>query len=110
MKNIVRPVRVFAIDLGTTGEYLTSAEDLLRRALQLDPNNVDALAAEGWVDMDLGAGFITDDRAARLTSAETRAIKALSLAPNHAFAHLLLGSFYSAVNRDYDAIPSSSMH
>src|SRR6185312_15250873 len=70
-------------------EYLKPAEDLLQRALQLDPNNVDALAAKGWVDMDFGAGFMADDRAARLESAAAVAIKALSLAPNHAFAHLV---------------------
>src|SRR5712691_10729091 len=92
------------INRGSTAEYLKPAEVFLKRALQLDPNNVDALAANGWVDMDLGAGFMADDRAARLASAEAVAIKALSLAPNHAFAHLVLGSFYSAVNRGEDAI------
>jgi hypothetical protein len=49
---------------GSTAEYLKPAEGLLERALALDPNNVDALAAKGWVDMDLGAGFMTDDHAA----------------------------------------------
>jgi len=92
------------INRGSTAEYLRPAEAFLERALQLDPSNVDALAAKGWVDMDFGAGFITDDRAARLASAEAVAIKALSLAPDHAFAHLVLGSFYSAVNRGEEAI------
>ena len=54
--------------------------------------------------MDFGAGFMADDRAARLASVEAAAIKTLSLAPNHAFAHLVLGSFYSAVNRGDEAI------
>jgi TolB-like protein len=92
------------INRGSTAEYLKPAEALLERALALDPNNVDALAAKGWVDMDLGAGFMTDDHAARLVSAEATAIKALSLAPNHAWAHLVLGSFYNTVNRGADAI------
>jgi TolB-like protein len=70
------------INRGSTAEYLKSAEAFLERALQLDPNNVDALAAKGWVDMDFGAGFMADDRAARLASAEAVAIKALSLGPN----------------------------
>jgi hypothetical protein len=39
-----------------------------------------------------------------LPSAEAVAIKALSLAPDHAFAHLVLGSSYSAVNRGEEAI------
>src|SRR5204863_9658358 len=92
------------INRGSTAEYLRPAEAFLERALQLDPSNVDALAAKGWVDMDFGAGFITDDRTARLASAEALAIKALSLPPNHAFAHLVLGSFYRAVNRCEEAI------
>jgi TolB-like protein len=89
---------------GSTAEYLKPAEALLEHALALDPNNVDALAAKGWADMDLGAGFITGDHAARLASAEAAAIKALSLAPNHAWAHLVLGSFYNTVNRGAEAI------
>jgi len=89
---------------GSTAAYLKSAEALLERALELDPNNVDALAAKGWVDIDLGAGFMTDEHAARLLSAEATAIKALSLAPNHAWAHLVLGSFYNTVNRGAEAI------
>src|SRR6266481_6237702 len=48
------------INRGSTAEYLKPAEAFLERALQLDPSNVDALAAKGWVDMDFGAGFITD--------------------------------------------------
>ena len=92
------------INRGSTTEYLKPAEALLQRALQLDPNNVDALAAKGWVEMDFGAGFMADDRTARLASAEASATKALSLAPDHAFAHLVLGSFYSAVNRSDEAI------
>ncbi len=92
------------INRGSTAEYLKPAEALLQRALQLDPNNVDALAAKGWVDMDFGAGFMADDRPGRLASAEASATKALSLAPGHAFAHLVLGSFHSAVNRSDEAI------
>jgi TolB-like protein/Flp pilus assembly protein TadD len=92
------------INRGSTAEYLKPAEAFLERALQLDPNNVDALAAKGWVDMDFSAGFMADDRAVRLASAEAVAIKALSLAPNHAFAHLVLGSFYNTVNRGDEAI------
>ena len=92
------------INRGSIAEYLKPAEALLQLAPQLDPNNVDALAAKGWVDMDFGAGFMADDRAARLASAQAGATKALSLAPDHALAHLVLGSFYSAVNRSDEAI------
>jgi TolB-like protein len=89
---------------GSTTDYLKPAEALLQRALQLDPNNVDALAAWGWVEMDLGAGFMADNHPARLASVEASAVKALSLAPDHAFAHLTLGSFYNTVDRNDEAI------
>jgi TolB-like protein/Flp pilus assembly protein TadD len=93
------------INRGPSAEYLKPAEALLRQALQLDPNNVDALAAMGWVDLYFGAGYVADDRpAARLASAEANATRALSLAPDHAFAHLVLGTFYGAVNRGDEAI------
>ena len=46
----------------------------------------------------------TGDYDTRLASAEAAAIKALSLAPNHAWAHLVLGSFYNTVNRGAEAI------
>ena len=42
---------------------------------------------------------MTDDRAARLAAAEAALIKALSLAPNHALAHLLLGIVQIFTNR-----------
>ena len=63
------------INRGSTAEYLKRAEAFLQCALQLDPNNVDALAAKGWVDMDFGAGFMADDRTTRLASAQTAASK-----------------------------------
>src|SRR5205085_1639235 len=86
---------------GSTAEYLKPAEALLERALALDPDNVDALAATGWVNMQFGAGFMTDDRTTRLAAAEATAIKALSLLPNHALAHLMLASFHSDANRNF---------
>jgi TolB-like protein/cytochrome c-type biogenesis protein CcmH/NrfG len=92
------------INKGSTTDYLKPAEALLQQALQLDPNNVDALAARGWVQMDLGAGFMADDRSTRLASVEASATKALSLAPDHAFAHLVLGSFYNTIDRSDEAI------
>ena len=39
----------------------------------------------------LGASFMTDDWSARLAAAETTITKVLSLAPNHALAHVILG-------------------
>ena len=43
--------------------------------------------------------FLADDRAARLAAAEATLTKVLSLAPNHAMAHCLLGLVQIFSNR-----------
>jgi TolB-like protein len=76
---------------GISPEHTAQARGFYERALALDPGNIEALVGVVIVDVTFGPGFLADDRAARLTSAEAAATKALSLAPNHAMAHLLLG-------------------
>ena len=76
---------------GISPEYAAQARGFYERALALDPGNIEALVGMGTVDVTFGPGFLSDDREARLVSAEAAATKALSLAPNHAMAHLLLG-------------------
>jgi TolB-like protein len=61
------------------------------RALELDPNNVDALVARSWIDLDLVGNWLSDDRRERLMSAEAYVDKALKLRPDSAAAHLALG-------------------
>jgi len=51
------------------------------------------------VDVVVGAGFFTNDRAAHLAAAEATSVRVLSLAPNHAFAHLMLGNVLIRTNR-----------
>ena len=46
-----------------------------------------------------GAYFMTDDRAARLAAAEAALTKVLSLVPNHAMAHCVLGLVQIFTNR-----------
>jgi TolB-like protein len=60
-------------------------------ALALDPGNVDALVGQGRVDAQMVGGGLADDRAARLLSAEAALNKALSIAPNHPWAHTWMG-------------------
>ncbi len=83
---------------GFAPEYMTQARDFFERSLALDPNNIDAMVFVA-VHIVVGAGFQTDDRAAHLAVAETTLTKALSHAPNHAFAHLALGVVQSTTNR-----------
>ena len=84
---------------GQTLEKLTQARSFFQRALALDPRNIQALVDTAMVDLSIGNGFLTDDRTARLAAAETALIKALSLAPQHAAAHALLGVAQIITNR-----------
>jgi TolB-like protein/Tfp pilus assembly protein PilF len=84
---------------GLTPEYMAEARELFERALTLDPGNVEALVGMAYVDMAVAGAFMTDDRAARLAAAETTLMNALSRSPDHAFAHMLLGSVKMYANR-----------
>ncbi|KRR29394.1 adenylate/guanylate cyclase domain-containing protein [Bradyrhizobium retamae] len=84
---------------GLSPEHMTQAGGFFQRALVIDPRNVEALVGTAQVNIAIGAGFLTDDRAARCSAAETKAINALSLAPDHAAAHLVLGFVYIFTNR-----------
>jgi TolB-like protein len=61
-------------------------------ALELDPNNVDALVARAWIDLAFVGGWLSDDRRERLLSAEAYVDKALKLSPDSAAAHYALGA------------------
>jgi TolB-like protein/class 3 adenylate cyclase/Flp pilus assembly protein TadD len=87
------------LNKGTTPEHMTRAGDFFERALVIDPRSVGALLGRATVDLMLGGSLLTDDRAARFSAAETNAIKALSLAPDRADAHLALGIVYSCTSR-----------
>jgi hypothetical protein len=67
--------------------------------LTLDPRNVEALIGLANVNGALAATFVADNREERLTSAETALIKALSIAPDHAGAHVLMGVVQVYTNR-----------
>ena len=84
---------------GRPPEHMAQARGFFERALALDPKNIEALVGMAQVELSSGGGFLTDDRAARFAAAETNVIKALSLAPDHASAHLVLGLFHIFTNR-----------
>jgi TolB-like protein/class 3 adenylate cyclase len=84
---------------GLTPEHLTEARGFFERALAIDPRCVAALVGAASADATMGAYLLTDDRAARCAAAETNAINALSLAPDHAVAHFILGTVYILTNR-----------
>ena len=80
-----------SLNKGNTPDYLVQARGYFERALALDPGNVEALVWGAYVDTLKASLYAGDDRAERLAAAETALAKALSLAPEHAWAHLSLG-------------------
>jgi tetratricopeptide (TPR) repeat protein len=70
---------------------MAQARSFFEKAMALDPGNVEAIVGLARVDATTGAALMTDDGSARLAAAETTITKALTLAPNHASAHMLLG-------------------
>jgi TolB-like protein/class 3 adenylate cyclase/Flp pilus assembly protein TadD len=89
---------------GPTHEHLSQARGFFERALAIDPRNVEALVGMANVDAAMGSYMLTDDRLARLAAAEANAIKALSLDPDQALAHRILGTVYNVTNRAAQAI------
>jgi TolB-like protein/class 3 adenylate cyclase len=76
---------------GVTADNLAEARRLFERAAALDPANVWGLIGLASVDIQVAMSFLTDDPTARLAAAEEALTMALSLAPENALAHLLLG-------------------
>ena len=87
------------VNKGVTFESMTKAHEFFERALKLDPANADALAGIAQVEANFAISLSTDDKAARFAAAEAAATRALSLAPDHALAHLVLGMVLGFTNR-----------
>jgi TolB-like protein/class 3 adenylate cyclase len=89
---------------GLTNEHMAQARGLFERALALDPGNVEALVGTAVVDFNRGVTFSIDDQTASLTAAETTLIKVLSMAPQHAQAHMYLGVVHIFTSRAAQSI------
>jgi TolB-like protein/class 3 adenylate cyclase len=87
------------VNKGVTFESMNKAHSFFERALALDPSNVDALAGMAQVEANFAISLSTDDKVARFAAAEAAATRALSLAPDHALAHLSLGMVLGFTNR-----------
>jgi TolB-like protein len=87
---------------------LARAQTLFSEALGIDPDNVDALVWTAFVDTARGvSNFNAENGAARLAAAERNAAKALSLAPDHAQAHVVYGFVMGVTNRAERAMAES---
>jgi TolB-like protein/Flp pilus assembly protein TadD len=80
------------LNKGLNPNHMVQARRFFEQAMTLDPNNVEAMVGIARVDTLVGAALITADGSARLSAAEAILTKVLSLAPNHAFAHMTLGT------------------
>jgi len=87
------------LNKGAAPEHLRQALGFFERALAIDSRSVGALVGMATLDMIVGIAVLADDRTARFSAAETNAIKALSLAPDDASAHFILGCVYMFTNR-----------
>jgi TolB-like protein/class 3 adenylate cyclase/Flp pilus assembly protein TadD len=85
------------LNKGTTPDTVAQARGFFKRAVAADPDNVDALVGSARTDATAVALMI--DPIAALAAAEAKLIKALSLAPEHARGHLVLGVVYIYTNR-----------
>jgi tetratricopeptide (TPR) repeat protein len=90
---------------GLTPSHLSEARKLFERALVLDPANVDAIVGAALANSALAGMHMIDDRATHLGAAEALALKALSIAPENALAHLCLGVVQMFTNRAAQGIP-----
>src|SRR5208337_4660655 len=83
---------------GITAELLDKARSHFDSALELDPDNVEALIGRARVDLASVANWLSEDRVKRLRSAETDLGKALRLRPENP-ARALLGMVRMFGNR-----------
>ncbi len=89
-----------------TADNLAQARRLFERAAALDPANVWGLIGLASVDIQVALSFLADDRTARLAAAEDALTTALSIAPESALAHLLLGVVQMHTNRASQGVGS----
>ena len=84
---------------GPTSENFSQAHNFFDRALALDSANVDALVALASTELITATYLLSEDRDKRLAAAEAKLTKALSLAPENAFAHWNLCIIYGWTKR-----------
>jgi tetratricopeptide (TPR) repeat protein len=88
-----------------TPDNLSEARKLFERALALDASNVDAIVGAALTHSASAGHHLSDQRDAEMEAAETLALKALSIAPENARAHLCLGVVRMFTNRAAQGIP-----
>ena len=80
------------LNKGFTPDNIARARKFFDRALDADPDNVDALIGSASADMTAGVLSFVADPIAAFAAAEPKLTKALSSVPDHARGHMLLGA------------------
>jgi 8-oxo-dGTP pyrophosphatase MutT (NUDIX family) len=80
------------------------ASALDRSAPFAGPDNVDALVGSATADVIEGAHLLVKDMAVALAAAGAKLTKALSLVPDHARAHAILGRVYMFTRRAAEGV------
>jgi hypothetical protein len=88
-----------SLNKGINLENMIHARGYFERALAVDPGNLDALLGVGRVDYSVGGAYLSNDRDARLAAAETAIAKVLSVRPNDALAHEIMGGVLTQTRR-----------
>jgi tetratricopeptide (TPR) repeat protein len=90
---------------GYTPDNLAKAREYLQRAIDADPNNLAALQWMAGVDLTIAVNYqVGADRAAKIAAVEAAAKKVLSLRPDDAQAHIVLGLVEIFTNRGAEGI------
>jgi tetratricopeptide (TPR) repeat protein len=79
------------INKGKSPDQMAQPRSFFDRALTADPDNVDALVGSAGTDTDAGDFFPVVDSMTAFAAAQAKLTNALSLVPDHAFGHMLLG-------------------
>jgi TolB-like protein len=87
------------LNKGLTPHHMAQARRFFEQAMALDPGNIESMVGLARVDGSVGAALMTDDCSTRLAAAETTITEVLSLAPNHALAHTVLGTIQMYTKR-----------
>jgi TolB-like protein/class 3 adenylate cyclase len=87
------------LNKGPSPECLAQARGCFEHALALDPENIEALVGTAVVDYARFVAFYAEDRAPLLAAAEASLTKVLSVAPEHALAHVCMGRVRIQTNR-----------